>query len=225
MSERQRVSQTSAVGASAPRLTSTSYALLGAIAQAGPCSPYELKRVLARRVGPLWEIPHSQIYDEAARLARAGLLTEAQEGTGRRRLTYAITEEGRRELLRWLRMPGRDRVELRDVGLLKMAFADELQPAELRHVAEDHAELWVGLADELAQTMTGAGGTYAVAVANAAASFWRTLADSLPSELGPLGGVDRQDSAAAPSRPVAQDDPVSDVGSGFSPLAPEAPAA
>ena len=173
----------SGVSVSPPRLTATSYALLGAIAQAGPCSPYELKRVLARTVGPLWEIPHSQIYDEAARLARAGLLSETQEGTGRRRLSYAITEDGHRELLRGLRRPGRDRVELRDVGLLKLAFADELQPAELRHVAEDHVELWSALAGELAGAMQGRGGAYAAAVADAAAAFWRTLAEGLPDGL------------------------------------------
>jgi DNA-binding PadR family transcriptional regulator len=169
------------VSAPASRLTSTSYALLGAIAQAGPSSPYDLKRVLARCIGPLWEVPHSQIYDEAARLARSGLLSEAQEGSGRRKLTYTITEAGHRELLRWLRMPHRDRMEFRDVGLLKLAFAAELAPAELRHVAEDHLELWSTLRDELAGTMDGHSGRYVVAVADAAGAFWRTLLDGLPT--------------------------------------------
>ena len=166
---------------SPPRLTSTSYALLGAIAQAGPCSPYELKRVMARGIGALWEVPHSQIYDEAARLARGGLLVETQEGTGRRRLSYTITEDGRRELLRWLRMPSRDRMELRDTGLLKLAFAAELQPAELRHVADDHAEAWSALRQEVAGSMSGPGAVYVLAMADAAIQFWQELRDKLPS--------------------------------------------
>lgn len=176
----------SVVSVSPPRLTATSYALLGAIAQAGPCSPYELKRVMARGIGPLWEVPHSQIYDEAARLARAKLLLEAQEGSGRRRLSYTITEDGRRELLRWLRTPSRDRMELRDIGLLKLAFAAELEPAELRHVADDHAEAWAALSVELASTMDGPGAAYVQAMADAAATFWRSMRDALPS--GELAG-------------------------------------
>lgn len=162
---------------SSPRLTNTSYALLGAIAQAGPCSPYDLKRVLARSIGPLWEVPHSQIYDEAARLARAGLLLEQQEGTGRRRLNYTITEEGRRELLRWLRMPSRDRVDFRDVGLLKLAFAAELQPAELRHVAGDHLEAWTVLRDDLTATMHGPGASYVLTMVEAAIRFWASMSE------------------------------------------------
>jgi len=167
------------VRASQPRLTNTSFALLGAIAQAGPCSPYDLKRVLARGIGPLWEVPHSQIYDEAARLARAGLLEEKQEGTGRRRLSYTLTEDGRRELLRWLRMPSRDRMELRDVGLLKLAFAAELQPAELLHVADDHHEAWSSLRDDLAETMDGPGAAYVMAMVDAAVTFWAGMRESL----------------------------------------------
>ncbi len=135
--------------------------------------------MLARTIGPLWEVPHSQIYDEAARLARAGYLHETQEGSGRRRLSYTITEDGRRELVRWLRMPSRDRMELRDIGLLKLAFADELQPAELQHVAEDHFELWSSLAEELREAMDGRSGAYVVTVAEAAAVFWATLRDSV----------------------------------------------
>jgi DNA-binding PadR family transcriptional regulator len=171
------------VSATAPRLTNTSYALLGAIGQSGPCSPYDLKRVLARRIGPLWEVPHSQIYDEAARLARAGLLSERQEGTGRRRLSYTLTEDGRRELLRWLRMPSRDRMEFRDVGLLKLAFADELQPAELRHVAEDHLEAWTSLRDELVESMDGPSAPYVLAMAESAMQFWADMRDRLPSSV------------------------------------------
>lgn len=161
------------------RLTTTSYALLGAISHAGPCSPYDLKRVLAEQVGVLWEIPHSQVYDEAARLSRAGLLDEQQAGEGRRKLTYTITDDGRRELLRWLRMPNRDRIEVRDVGLLKVAFAAELEPAELRHVAEDHLEQWQALSAELAAGASGPAGAYARALAAAAAAFWQALGEGI----------------------------------------------
>jgi PadR family transcriptional regulator AphA len=172
----------SVVSSSCARLGTTSYTLLGAVAEAGPCSPYDLKRVVARLVGPLWEVPHSQVYDEAARLAKAGLLDEAQEGTGRRRLTYTITEAGRRELVRWLRVPSRERMELRDTGLLKLAFAAELAPAEMGHVAEDHADAWRALRAELAAVPGehAPATEYTLAVADAAVTFWETLRDRLP---------------------------------------------
>jgi DNA-binding PadR family transcriptional regulator len=122
------------------------------------------------------------VYDEAARLAKAGLLHEAQEGTGRRRLTYTITEAGRRELVRWLRVPSRERMELRDIGLLKLAFAAELAPAEMGHVAEDHADAWRALRAELsAEPADRSPATdYTLAVADAAVTFWETLRDRLP---------------------------------------------
>lgn len=144
---------------------------------------------MARSIGPLWEVPHSQIYDEAARLARSGLLLEAQEGSGRRRLNYTLTEAGRRELLRWLRMPSRDRMELRDVGLLKLAFAGELQPAELRHVANDHVEAWSALHAELIATMSGPSAGYVIAMAAAATSFWEALRDTLPMQDAEVAAV------------------------------------
>jgi PadR family transcriptional regulator, regulatory protein AphA len=167
------------VRSTTPRLTATSFALLGAVAQTGPCSPYDLKRVLARSIGPLWEVPHSQLYDEAARLARAGLLTETQEGKGRRRLSYEITEDGRRALLRWLRVPGRDRIEIRDVGLLKLGFADLLDPAEVRHLAQDHLDAWREVRDDLAAEVDGSAGRYTRALAGAAMAFWEHLERSV----------------------------------------------
>lgn len=183
--DHHRILTVNGVPTTTPRLTNTSYSLLGAIAKAGSSSPYDLKRVLANSVGPLWEVPHSQIYDEAARLARAGLLTEQQEGSGRRRLSYTVTEEGRRELVRWLRMPSRDRVDFHDVGLLKLAYASELQPAELRHVAGDHLEAWQALGEEIGANMDGPGAQYVLAMVGAAVRFWSDMCDEI-SDSGPV---------------------------------------
>ncbi len=192
-----------ALGALPPRLTATSFALLGAVSQAGPCSPYDLKRVLASSVGALWEVPHSQIYDEAARLARRGLLQETQEGSGRRRLNYAITDSGRAELVRWLRSPTSDRVEVRDVGLLKLAFSAELQPAELAHVAEDHARAWSAMAEHLSHAMGGRGADYALALAAAATTFWTDLEADLRNGRyeAPTAGPHTSRVVPAPSDP------------------------
>lgn len=73
-------------------------------------------------------------------------------------------------------------MELRDVGLLKLAFAGELQPAELRHVASDHVEAWSALHAELVSTMSGPSAGYVIAMAAAATSFWQEMRDSLPAQ-------------------------------------------
>lgn len=173
------------------RLGTSSYILLGAIAQAGPCSPYELKRVVAQLVGPLWALPHSQVYDEAARLAKAGLLAESQEGSGRRKLSYAVTDAGRRELLRWLRVPSRERMELRDVGMVKLAFASELAPGEVAELAADHLAAWQIMRAELDALLDAAGSNEAGAA-------------GLSGQTGPAGpaeltGLTRPAGQAGPS--------------------------
>ena len=47
-------------------------------------------------MGGFFSIPHSQLYAEPERLARAGYLRERREQTGRRRKHYSLTEKGRR---------------------------------------------------------------------------------------------------------------------------------
>jgi PadR family transcriptional regulator, regulatory protein AphA len=52
-----------------------------------------------------WPLPHSQLYDEPARLAEAGLLVEQREQLGRRRRIYHLTDTGRGALREWVRDP------------------------------------------------------------------------------------------------------------------------
>ena len=87
---------------SSPRLTETSYIVLGLIAQVGPATPYDLKRLAQVSTVNFWSVPHTQLYSECARLAGAGLLSERREQTGRRRRTYRLTERGRKQLEGWL---------------------------------------------------------------------------------------------------------------------------
>lgn len=167
-------------GGAGRKLSVSSYVLLGAVDRGGPCTPYDLKRLMAESMGPLLELAHSQVYEEAGRLAKAGLLDEAQEGTGRRRLTYRITDEGRRELQRWLRVPVCERMELRDVGLVKLALADRLSGVELHGVAEDHELAWRALLAEVGELADTAPLSlrYTQAIADAAVAFWASIGRS-----------------------------------------------
>lgn len=121
-------------------LTPTSYVVLGCLALGGPATPYGLKQTVAGSIGYFWSFPHSQLYSEPERLARAGLVTEQREDRGRRRRTYAITDAGRAALKAWVATPTDELPQIRDIGMLKLYFgsiADGEQLAALARVRAD----------------------------------------------------------------------------------------
>jgi PadR family transcriptional regulator AphA len=114
---------------SSPRLTETSYIVLGLLEQAQPATPYDIKQLAQMSTVNFWALPHTQLYSECARLAREGLLSEEQEQTGRRRRIYRVTDSGRKALEDWRAQPSRESFELRDVATLKLFFGAD--PATL----------------------------------------------------------------------------------------------
>jgi PadR family transcriptional regulator, regulatory protein AphA len=114
-------------------LTPTSHIVLGLLSMSGQATPYDLKQMAARTVGEFWTLPHSQLYAEPARLARAGYLTEQQEPHGRRRKLYTLTDRGQAALTDWLQTFAPEPYMLRDPALLKLFFgADRHQLAEVQ---------------------------------------------------------------------------------------------
>ena len=109
--------------------------MLGLVAKLGRATPYDLKREVGRAIGYFWSFPHSQLYAEPPRLVAAGLLREEREHAGRRRRTYTITKRGRGALDAWLRAPTPESTQIRDLGLLKLFFADELDPQQVFELA------------------------------------------------------------------------------------------
>jgi PadR family transcriptional regulator, regulatory protein AphA len=114
---------------SAPRLTATSYIVLGLLEQGEPATPYDLKQIAQVSTNNFWSVPHTQLYTECARLAAEGLLDERQEQTGRRRRIYRLTADGRKALEMWRNEPATDLYELRDAATLKLFFGGD--PATL----------------------------------------------------------------------------------------------
>jgi DNA-binding PadR family transcriptional regulator len=112
---------------SSPRLSETSYIVLGLIAQIGPATPYDLKRLAQVSTVNFWSVPHTQLYSECARLAAQGLLSERREQTGRRRRTYSLTERGRDELERWLSEPTGELEQVHDPATLKLFLGGDPQ--------------------------------------------------------------------------------------------------
>ena len=112
---------------STPRLTETSYIVLGLLEQGEPATPYDLKQFAQLSTNNFWTVPHTQLYTECARLAGEGLLDERQEETGRRRRIYRLTKRGREALEAWRSEPASDLYELRDAATLKLFFGGDPQ--------------------------------------------------------------------------------------------------
>ena len=123
------------------QLTQTSYVVLGLVASAGEATPYDLKQIVTATIGGFFSIPHSQLYAEPERLADAGHLRERREKTGRRRKHYTITEKGRKALADWLATPTEELYELRDPGLLKLAFGGDPRTLAEAQLASHEARL------------------------------------------------------------------------------------
>ena len=103
-----------------PRLTDTSYAVMGMLDLFEPATPYQLKQIAQVSIFHFWSIPHTQLYTECGRLAEAGLLEERREERGRRRRVYRLSAAGRKALRAWRDDPETELYELRDPGLLKL---------------------------------------------------------------------------------------------------------
>jgi PadR family transcriptional regulator AphA len=102
------------------RLTTTSYAVMSLLEMLGEATPYDLKQALEHSIENFWPVPHTTFYDEPARLAKGGYLSQTQEAGGRRRKRYALTDAGREALREWADSPGSPPSQYRDEGMLKI---------------------------------------------------------------------------------------------------------
>ena len=78
-------------------MSETSFIVLGLLERLEPATPYDLKQIAQLSTVNFWNVSHTQIYTECARLAHAGLLSEQHEQTGRRRRIYRLTATGKKE--------------------------------------------------------------------------------------------------------------------------------
>lgn len=114
-----------------PRLTPTSFAILGLLA-IQPWSTYELTKLMRRALLSVWPRAESNLYREPGRLVAAGLATADRVDVGRRRRTeYSITPEGRAALRQWLESPAMP-TTLESEGALKVLFANNASIEALR---------------------------------------------------------------------------------------------
>ena len=113
-------------------LAAPAYVVLGMVGL-GARSGYEIKQRVAQSIRFFWTISPVQIYPSLQQLEEAGLITGQSEPQGRRpRRVYEITGRGRAALRQWLQRADPMPFELRDLGMVKLFFADALQPRDAR---------------------------------------------------------------------------------------------
>jgi PadR family transcriptional regulator, regulatory protein AphA len=129
--------------ASAPRLTTTSYAILGLL-RLQPFSAYELTGYMRRSaLSRLWPRTEASLYREPKTLVAHGLARARVKHTGRReRTVYEITAAGRRAFEAWLREPG-DGLRIECEAALKAFFGDATDLESLRGHLESLREPWL----------------------------------------------------------------------------------
>jgi DNA-binding PadR family transcriptional regulator len=140
------------------KLTTTSYVILGHLALRD-WSTYELAQQLKRSTRHYWPRAESKIYEEPKKLVAHGLATATREYTGRRpRTVYAITDDGRTALRRWLDEPGQPPL-VEFEGVLKVLFAEQGTKQQLlatlrsiREQAQRSRDEHAALADDLSRT-------------------------------------------------------------------------
>lgn len=120
-----------------PKLTPTSYALLGLLARK-PQSAYELNTQMQySSIRVYWPRVESHVYSEPKKLLRHELVSEKKEKlNGRNRTVYTITPKGKKALRLWLSTD--DEVELRTQAefMLKLVLADSGSAADARQTLE-----------------------------------------------------------------------------------------
>jgi PadR family transcriptional regulator AphA len=109
------------------------HAALGLLARA-PASGYDLLKVFEASMANVWPATQSQLYGELNKLADAGLIEVTDVGP-RGRKEYAITDDGRAELRRWLTSP-QDDPTFRSATLLRVFLLDELPRDKAREYLE-----------------------------------------------------------------------------------------
>ena len=124
------------------QLSPTARVLLAMIRN-GRRTGYEIKQLVDVSTRFFWAASYGQIYPELKKLEQAGLIKGEDDPTGgRQRRAYSLTATGDRALDEWLRSDDEPTYEMRDEGLLKLFFSNELTPRErlalLRRIRARH---------------------------------------------------------------------------------------
>ena len=171
-------------------LNATAASLLGFLHD-GPCSGWDLTRLVETRLGDFWSITRSQVYRELADLSRRGLV-EAGE-TGRRDARpYTLTDDGRKAFAAWAAQdPGGATIRLplllfvslgRHIGTPRLLEELQTQLSAQRTLAAEYEAQRARLVDGGADPLVIATVDYGIATSNVTITWIERLIARLQDE-------------------------------------------
>ena len=121
-----------------PKLTPTSYALLGLLARK-PQSAYELNTQMQySSIRVYWPRVDSHVYSEPKKLLLHELVSEKKEKlNGRSRTVYSITPKGRKALKLWLSSDDEVEMRMQAEFMLKLVLADSGSVADAQQTLKE----------------------------------------------------------------------------------------
>ena len=191
------------------RLNATAGAVLGLL-RAGPRSGYDLVGDAQKVIGSFWTVTRSQVYRELADLAERGLVEPGLPGPRDRR-PFELTDRGREAFREWVNTPPEPE-NLRIPLLLRLTFADEIDPAVLHQTLGEHRDLHARRLEAYRQLdgQLDAGGVpiearvtlaYGIFYETAVLRWFEELPDSLTGDPVSSGGL--ADKAGVRPRPAS----------------------
>ncbi len=118
---------------------SIEFAILGLLSWR-PLTGYDIKKMFAGSSALYWSGNNNQIYTTLVKLHQDELVSreiELQEDSPSRKI-YSITAKGQAELKKWL-LSEPEAPQLKNSFLIQLAWADQLNPAELDALLEKYA--------------------------------------------------------------------------------------
>ena len=164
-------------------------------------SGYQLTRRFDRSIGHWWRASHQQIYKTLARMTENGLVTyveQAQDGKPDKKV-YSITDTGRKTLSEWIRTPGKDATDRRELATkIRGAAPSDLPDLtdEIRRVRDLHAER-----AELFRTFESRDYPSPSCLTGTDLQQYLVLRGGVLSEQGTVDWLDEVLAALAPTRP------------------------
>ena len=136
-------------------LTPTARAVLGFLALQ-PRSGYEIRAAARRSAGLVWGVNDGQLYPQLHDLHKRRLIEPAGGPEGpKSRQRWRLTEAGRSALHEWLGEPATTTV-LRDEGLMKLLFIDQVGLDAAREIVEQRRNGLVAIQQTLQALVPGA---------------------------------------------------------------------
>ena len=138
-----------------PALAPTARAILGFLSLQ-PRSGYEIRAAARRSAGLVWGVNDGQLYPQLHDLHERGLIEPAGDPEGpKSRQRWRLTDAGRSALHDWLRERPATTV-LRDEGLMKLLFVDQVGLDVARELIEQRQVGLVALQQALRAIVPGA---------------------------------------------------------------------